>query len=496
MSQTAPSQWEGLLVVEGIKSGDGREIEADALVWRNLPLPLMMMTSNPVGGEGHDGAELAGRIDWIERRDDGEVWGGGVIDVGSSAGKEALRLLTPDAAGLTMLRGVSVDLDDVEMSFDGADVFDMEGGALRPPSMKVAKGRVMGATLTPFPAFQEAQVTLVSDALTAALAGEGCDCEYEEAMVASAGNPLKGAQVRVYLPHPFNREKSLVASAGTSQIPVAPPTAWFDCPPLAELEDTPVRITAEGQVFGFAADDKACHIGFADRCVRVPKSNASYRYFMNKQVETADGILISTGPVVMDTVHPNLKLKASDAQAFYAHNGCAVADVAVFDTPKGMYIAGALRPTITPEQLRALRGSDISPDWRNIRGNLECVALLAVNTSGFITAALVASGSEADASDAVAPGHVAAHVSLGTGEVMALVAAGMRTHGAAEVESATIASLRAEIADLRNAVQPIVAEALTQRREAAMNRLRARQLEGLGVRHAAASERFRQRVSD
>lgn len=486
-SPAAP-KWQGLLVVEGVPSGDGRQIDVDALSWRNLPLPLMMMTKNPVGGEGHDGAELAGRIDKIERKDNGEIWGSGILDSGSDAGKEAMRLLTPDADGFTLLRGVSVDLDDVEMAFEGPegiiDIGEMGGMA---PMMKVARGRIMGATLTPFPAFQEAQVVLVSDtALIAAVTGGGCDCDHEAALVASAGAPMKGAQVRLFTP--FGPD-ALVASAGGSSpvIPIRPPVAWFECPAYDTIADESVRISSNGQIWGLAADDKACHIGFADRCVRTPKSHANYRYFVNKQCETAEGVMVASGPIFMDTVHPSLKLKASDAQAFYAHTGCAVADVAVYDTPKGMYIAGAIRPSATPEQIRALRGSDISPDWRVINGHLECVALLAVNTSGFITPLVASAGPEA-LEGAVKPGKVAVYTSFETGEILALVAAGMKPHVGAGVEQ-----LRSEVETLQATVQTLMASQLADRKAAAVGKLAARRQRELDHRFQQARSRFTRR---
>jgi len=426
-------------------------------------LPLMMMTANPVGGEGHDGAELAGRIEWIERRNEVEVWGGGSLDLSSQAGAEAARLLTPDDRGHTWLRGVSVDLDDFEMALDGAE-FDADSDVIGNVGVRVTRGRVMGATLTPFPAFQEAQIVLVADALAASLGG--CDCELETSLVASAGMAGTGVQARVFTPLPYSPAAALVASGA----PVKPPTEWFQLPDTGKLELGPVRIGLDGQISGFAAGNSECHIGFG-KCVTAPKSRANYRYYANKQVETAEGHLIATGPIFMDTVHPSLKMKASDAQAHYAHTGCAVADVAVYDTPLGMYIAGAMRPNATPEQWRALRGSDISPDWRTIQGNLECVALLAVNTSGFIVPALVASAG--DMQDAVRPGHVSAHFALNTGHVTALVAAGMIEHSPVNGLRAELAAMKTAVADMETALEPILAERRQARQLTAKERLGA-----------------------
>lgn len=448
-------EWEGLLVIEGIMSGDSRKIELEALSWRELPLPLMIMTENPVGGGGHDGARLAGRIDVIERRENGQIYGSGVLDMNSEAGVEAKRLLSPDASGRQFLRGVSVDLDDVEMLVESdaetepmADMFD--AGVL-----VVTRARIMGATLTPFPAFQEAQVVLVGDTVLASLSGNDCDCAANEALVAAAGVPSAGVEARVFTPV---GETALVASAA----PVCPPKSWFDKPVLDG--PTPLRVTPEGRVYGHVASWGSCHIGFRDRCVSVPRSMSNYRYFANKQTLTSDNVMVATGPIVIDTVHPDLRMRASDAAAFYADTGCAVADVSLYEDEYGIVAAGAVRPSTTPEQVRKLRGSDVSPDWRTINGKLECVGLLAVNTSGFVTPALVASALAAKGRPRKA-GKVAA--SIRGGKVSALVAAGM-------VQHSELSSIEAELAALREMIEPIVAERnaqLASRAKAALDRI-------------------------
>jgi len=468
-------QWEGILVIEGIMSGDGRKIEMNALTWRELPLPLMIMTENPVGGGGHDGARLGGRIDWIERRSDGQVWGGGVLDTESAAGLEAKRLMTPDQSGRSLLRGVSVDLDDVEMLMEEAESMEqlMDGTG----TLSVAKARIMGATLTPFPAFQEAQVVLVGDVLTASLSGEDCDCVNNKSLVAAAGRPKRGAEMRVFTPFGVD---ALVASAAA--IPVNPPMAWFKMPKLDG--PTPLKVMANGRVYGHVAAWGSCHIGFKDRCVSVPKSSFRYRYFANKQTLTAEGKMVNSGPIVIDTVHPDLQMRASDAQAFYADTGCAVADVALFEDEYGIVAAGAVRPSASPEQIRKLRGSDVSPDWRTINGKLECVGLLGVNTSGFVTPALVASAMKYGGRTPRTPGKVAA--TMKDGKVLALVAAGMVQHS----ETSTI---EAELEQLKSFLAPLIEErqkALAVRADVARQKLAA---QGKKVRREAALARFKKK---
>jgi hypothetical protein len=70
-----------------------------------------------------------------------------------------------------------------------------------------------------------------------------------------------------------------------------------------------------------------------------------------------------------------------------------VADVIAGEDQFGIWVAGALRPDITPAQIRAFRASSPSGDWRPINGRLELVAVCAVNVPGFpIARAIAASG--------------------------------------------------------------------------------------------------------
>lgn len=436
--------WEGVLIVEGIASGDGRKIAENALTWRELPLPLMLQTAN---ASGHDGAVIAGSIHEIERQGQNIV-GRGFFDSGS-AGVEAHRLLKEGT-----MRGVSADIDSVMVEFltvDGAsvDAEEMLFGDVDALEVLVA-GRLMGATLTPFPAFQEAFVTVLI----------GDEVEIDVALVAS-GSKAEGDVWRVpsplgaWLPGQGNAEEglaALVASAAASvEVPTNPPMEWFLPGNMTGIE--PFTVHADGRCYGLVAAWGSCHIGFADRCVPVPKSGCAYKHFRNKNVLTAEGTLVATGPIYMDTVHPNLRLVASDSQAFYADTGCGVADVALYENEFGIVAAGALRPGLSAEQVRKFRGSDVSPDWRQLGGRLEVVGLLSVNVSGFIVEGLVASGAEVSAPrgvwDSVA------------GEVTALVAAGM-IHTADTERSdlrRELDSIRLELSEFRDALRPVRAAA-------------------------------------
>ena len=104
----------------------------------------------------------------------------------------------------------------------------------------------------------------------------------------------------------------------------------------------------------------------------------------------------------------------------------AFADVHAGEDAYGIWVSGALRPSVTPEQVRAIRASAPSGDWRPIGGSLELVAVCQVNVPGFpIARARVASGA-----------------------VMALVAAGARV--LAQMKSDPVAELAARIERLEN----------------------------------------------
>lgn len=185
-------------------------------------------------------------------------------------------------------------------------------------------------------------------------------------------------------------DSSLMASAAKD----FPPREWFRDPRLKE--PTALTVTDDGRVYGHLAVWDTCHIGHAHSgCVKPPRSNANYAYFRVGSVLTSDGTEIATGRITLETRHALGTLNATQTLAHYEDTGRAVADVAAGEDRHGIWIAGALRPGVSERQIRALRGSPLSGDWRRIAGNLELVAALAVNVPGFPIprpSGLVASG--------------------------------------------------------------------------------------------------------
>jgi hypothetical protein len=247
----------------------------------------------------------------------------------------------------------------------------------------------------------------------------------------------------------WNADSNALVLDGTSALtagiaPAAPPEAWFDEPEAAD--PTPLTVTEEGHVFGHIALWGTCHTGLPG-CRTPPKSTDDYRSFHLGVVQTAEGVGVPVGKITMATGHASLQLAARPALAHYDDTGAAVADVRAVDGRHGIWVSGAIRPDADAAQVRALRASPISGDWRKIDGQLRMVAALAVNVPGFPVPrqALAASLENEE-----------------TGEyaTTALVAAGVLTVERAQEAARQLAGLRGRLHYRRDM------EALRARREA------------------------------
>lgn len=371
-------RWEGVIAREGEMTGDGRLIEAGALRWDDLPIPLRVAFKD-VGG--HDGAEVCGRIETIERRDGGDIYATGTFDLGSAVGTEAFRQVSE-----RMSNGVSIDTDDVTFRImaradvpEADDPSPSEDDAEPDPDgrVKVAamsssdeltvieSARLRAATLVAVPAFAAARVYAAGQAPSAPEPAERDeDVDSEAEMARSAGAD------------PLSRD-SLTAAA----IPTAPPEAWFKDPQLTG--PTALVVEDDGRVYGHIAAWGTCHIGQVGKCVEPPTSPSNYAYFRTGALQTAEGTSVAVGHLTMGTGHAGPRDSASAAAEHYDNTGTVFADVAAGEDAYGIWVAGSLRPGITAEQVRVARSAPISGDWRTIRGSLELVGALAVNVPGF-----------------------------------------------------------------------------------------------------------------
>ena len=206
--------------------------------------------------------------------------------------------------------------------------------------------------------------------------------------------------------------KAMVAGAA----PLYPPGTWFSNPGLEKL--TPITVTADGRIFGHIADWNQDHIGLPNG-TRPPRSPSDYSFFKTGALKTAEGDEIAVGNITLAGGHAPLNASAGDAVEHYDNTASAVADVSVGEDAFGIWVSGGLRPGVDEGQVRALRASAPSGDWRPINGQLELVAVCQVNTPGFpIARTMVASG-----------------------EMLSLVAAGASHLYELQLERATLASL-------------------------------------------------------
>ena len=367
-------RWEGVIAREGEMTGDGRLIEDGALRWDDLPIPLRVAFKD-VGG--HDGAEVCGRIETVERREGGDIYATGTFDLGSAVGAEAFRQVSEK-----MSNGVSIDTDDVtfrimaKSDISESDIADSGNapddetdheGRVKVAAMSssdeltvIESARLRAATLVAVPAFATARVYAAGQAPAKPVP----EAEPEGTVEASAE------------PVAVSRD-SLTAAA----IPTAPPEAWFKDPALTG--PTALVVEEDGRVYGHIAAWGTCHIGQIGKCVEPPTSPSNYAYFRTGALRTAEGTSVAVGHLTMGTGHAGPRDSANAAAEHYDNTGTVFADVAAGEDAYGIWVAGSLRPGITAEQVRVARSAPISGDWRTIRGSLELVGALAVNVPGF-----------------------------------------------------------------------------------------------------------------
>jgi hypothetical protein len=372
-------------IIEGQPTGDGRSIAVGALDWRVPPLPLMLLataTHDPMGMDMNAPAVLAGRIDSLER-----VPGEGDTQIISCKGfclNDENGLYLASLAEQMGRLGVSADVA-VEESV--MEITELDGDGF-PIDMndQLTKGTIMAVTACPMPAFEGAYMVM----------GDGTEIpdvipqQTDETPLVASAHFMTYAECE-----PCQQGlEVLVASAG----PARPPAAWFEDPQFTpgdgrlqrilgsdgeEKFACPLTVTEDGQVFGHIAPWDVCHTG-KPGCVTAPPSACDYAHFKRGQyVVTAEGEKIRVGVLTADTTHASHALGPAAAMAHYENTGLAAADLNAGEDDFGIWVAGAIRPNATEEQIRNITAASPSGDWRMVGGQLELVAALAVPLPGF-----------------------------------------------------------------------------------------------------------------
>lgn len=394
--------WEAVLAIEGMDTSDKRYLIPDEITERELPQTLMVQTVNE---EGHKGSEVGGRIDEIWRvspesaraagyaldgvPDDAIViMGNGVFD-NSEEGRNYARMVREE-----MLRGVSIDLAPTEVipldpkthepiDTSKMDIFEL----LTMDFITGIKGAIMGATVVPFAAFEQASIR----------------------MTASAALPHGGSSMTFtnFYGVKLTNAVTLVASAG----PLKPPIAWFEDPKLSGL--TPLTITKEGRIYGHLADWSGCHTSYTGICVPPPRSASNYAYFNVGEIETDDGSLINVGKLMFSReggqhAPTDEWLTVEDVMRHYDDATCVGGFVRAGSDRYGTWIAGVLRHDLSDEDIQHLRAHPPSGDWRPVKHTTELVAAFCVPVPGFpipraAEAHLVASAGEVKVTALITP---------------------------------------------------------------------------------------------
>lgn len=421
----------GVAVQEGVQTGDGRVIAAGAMTWADLPMPLAWL-ERQMHGDLLDGGTQIGTIDTIERVGDGLAYTG-FVDDEIPEGAELVRRLEAGTASNGGRSGISIDPDNWAVELVATDAEGEEGDGVL---LLASSGRgmpplhqVSAAAGDPDPV--EGTVLLFADQVDAVLerytqlrmrgatacaigafSTPGCYLELDPGGdTATTDEPAEGEA-----PAP---EPAATVHASAALAPVRPPAGWFAIPEpqpgdegmvevygcnaaelLVEQPDgglgVPLQIASDGRVFGHAARWGQCHVGYPGQCVTAPESLAAYAHFHHGEVVCDDGGRVATGTLTVGCDHAAAEAMAPDARDHYANAGLAFADVRATNGALGVWVSGALRPTVTEAQLRLLRASSLSGDWRRIGTNLEFIGALAVSVPGFpiareaVTAAAVA----------------------------------------------------------------------------------------------------------
>ena len=348
--------WQTTLCVEGVPTVDNgtkRMLALGGGTWKNPPIPIGIIYDSPHAGLVSE-APICARADYVWR-DGNEIKGMGVFTL-DDVGQKAATYVGGD-----FITGMSIDPVDVEfepmMYANGAAVSLPDAVDLPSPTdpledydvINVFKTyTIAGATICPVQALTDATISL-----------------------------LAGGDGRLSNETRWDLGDALTASAVEAEPPLCPPAAWFDDPQLDRT--TLVTVTDDGRVFGHVAPWRGCHTGYAGRCVPPPRSRTGYAHFHVGRVETAEGALLPIGKLTLASGHASINDTSAAARRHYDNSAAVAAFVRAGEDAHGIWIAGALRPGVSPSEIQDLLANPLSGDWRNG----EMVAAHAVPVPGF-----------------------------------------------------------------------------------------------------------------
>lgn len=308
---------------------------------------------------------------------------------------------------------------------------------------RLVSGRFRGATIVDMPAFSEARMGLDGAGASEDTGDTTADEVAEpEAVAASSAptapvtngetpiDPVVAADIARSLTAGAGARRFLLEDGDRTDADMAPPAAWFEIP--EPDQHTPLHVGDDGQVYGHVWSG-GCHTASGPgQCLRAPRSSPGLPWFHTGYLVTREGDRIATGVLTIGGGHADETLEAIPAREHYDDVTTAWADVRIVEGRFGGWCCGAARPGLTPTQLRAIRGSVPSGDWRGVGGGSELIAVHQVNHPGYPTARFDRNG-----------------------RPLAIVAAGARTLG--EIIGGETASEFARLASVVDELQRTVA---------------------------------------
>lgn len=402
--------FEGVAVVEGQWTGDGRQFAPDSLTWENLDEVIVSLQWQKESNHGgiNDVTVNVGRLTSLERSG-AEIKVAGYIDGGSEDGAEAIRRIKAGTLG-----GVSIVADDPEQSDvefvypEGCDDLEEKtpeeidqipieelDRCFMPNGIIFHGGRIRALTLVDTPAFVEASIHIVeseddgdednpfvvSNEFGTVNKRGSFDFKevYKQLPELDMTDPKSIAEV-------IDELEPLLAASHAIVIQDVPPAEWFEeptqLPPFGAL-----TVTDEGRVYGLLAPREVAHRSYTDKRVTVPTGNVDYSRWMNRETIVQGGQRIMTGPITMDCGHAATNGQNAQHSQDHYDNACSVvATVRIGESKRGVWVAGALVSGVTSSQVARMLACALSGDWRKHRdkpGMRELTGALLVPVPGF-----------------------------------------------------------------------------------------------------------------
>ncbi|QBP32581.1 capsid maturation protease and MuF-like fusion protein [Mycobacterium phage GodPhather] len=336
-----------LFAVTGVPTDDRRMLHADIeLKMRDFPMPLQWQEKT---GDGHKGSVTVGVIEAM-RYENGEIRGDGYM-LNNEHALKALELIQHGVAA------PSIDMADATAGLafaDGTEVTEQNYDPNTPVFETYKKGTITAATIVAIPAFGQTRLSL--------------NAERE--------------------PRSFDAVADGMAAAAAFEQPAYDPALFAEADPNL-LKPHRLRMDPDtGRVHGFIATWKDQHRSVGLGHIRPPRSATNYEHFHTSPgVHLTDGRVLPVGRLTVGIGHaPTRGVSAAAAQAHYDNVDTCWALGRISEHRLGIYFSGVVAPWASPEKVQMGLASPVSGDWRPIgpNRNLELVAVLSVNTPGFL----------------------------------------------------------------------------------------------------------------